>query len=224
MPKGVPKNGINKGWFKKKERITFACKNCGTTFLDISPRVFCSNECLLAWRSSHPSWNKGIPNTWSKGGFEKGHAPWNKGKKRLDITGDKHPMWRGGPPKCIDCGIEIWADRTRCRECWFRFARGENSSNWKGGFNHVIKRRATLAGAEGSHTDAEWNELKKHYNYMCLCCKQQEPFVKLTEDHIVPLSLGGSNDISNIQPLCKSCNCRKHTKPLNYINNTTILL
>ena len=69
----------------------------------------------------------------------------------------------------------------------------------------------------GSHTNIQWSELKKKYNYMCLCCKQQEPFIQLTEDHIVPLSIGGSNDISNIQPLCQSCNSIKHTKIINYL-------
>lgn len=93
---------------------------------------------------------------------------------------------------------------------------GEKAYQWKGGFNCSKKRRARINGAEGTHSETEWAELKKKYNYMCLCCKAQEPFVKLCEDHIVPLSVGGSNDISNIQPLCKSCNSRKFTKVIDY--------
>lgn len=78
------------------------------------------------------------------------------------------------------------------------------------------RRRSLKINAEGSHTVEEWQELKAYYKWTCLCCGQKEPDIILTEDHIIPLSRGGSNSIENIQPLCKICNSIKQTKVITY--------
>ena len=49
---------------------------------------------------------------------------------------------------------------------------------------------------------------------MCLRCGAKD--VLLTPDHVVPLSLGGSNLISNMQPLCGRCNSWKNVKVVDY--------
>ena len=69
-----------------------------------------------------------------------------------------------------------------------------------------LRRRAWLAGAHGSHTQEEWLAMVERYGNICLCCFKS---VSLTRDHVVPLSLGGTDYIENIQPLCLSCNARK---------------
>lgn len=45
--------------------------------------------------------------------------------------------------------------------------------------------------------------------YQCQSCRKTEAEAKLTVDHIVPLAKGGTNDISNFQTLCSSCNSSK---------------
>jgi len=46
-------------------------------------------------------------------------------------------------------------------------------------------------------------------NSQCQSCGKTEAVAKLQIDHIIPLAQGGSNDISNLQTLCNTCNQRK---------------
>lgn len=68
-------------------------------------------------------------------------------------------------------------------------------------------RRNLMLAVIGEHNNGEWETLKAQYNWTCPCCKKFG--IKLTEDHIIPLTKGGSDNIENIQPLCQSCNSRK---------------
>ena len=81
---------------------------------------------------------------------------------------------------------------------------------------HLKARRyAKEKNAEGSHTLIEWDKLKDSCGNVCVFCGSDE---KLTKDHIVPLSKGGTDYIENIQPLCRSCNSKKHNKIYIYEN------
>jgi len=78
------------------------------------------------------------------------------------------------------------------------------------------RRRALKYASKETHTEEEWQELKAFYNFKCLCCGQQEPDVKLTRDHVIPLTQGGSDSIDNVQPLCARCNSKKNNKHIDY--------
>lgn len=77
--------------------------------------------------------------------------------------------------------------------------------------HHVYRTRKTKAG--GFYTLSEWKYLCKKYDYRCLRCHKRR---KLTADHVIPVSMGGSSNISNIQPLCQPCNSKKGTKTTDY--------
>ncbi len=74
-------------------------------------------------------------------------------------------------------------------------------------------RRARIIGNGGSYTEVEWKELKEKYGNKCLRCKKKK---KLTVDHIIPISKGGTSNINNLQPLCKSCNSIKKDKTIDF--------
>lgn len=77
-----------------------------------------------------------------------------------------------------------------------------------------IRRRARKNNAEGSFTAQEWLDLCNKYGNKCLVpgCEN----INLTVDHVIPLIKGGSDWITNIQPLCHSCNSSKGTKTIDY--------
>lgn len=80
----------------------------------------------------------------------------------------------------------------------------------KANISHLKARRyAREKGAIGSHTLLEWNNLKAIHENKCIKCGEEK---KLTKDHVVPLSKGGTDFIENIQPLCRNCNSKKHNK------------
>lgn len=102
--------------------------------------------------------------------------------------------------------------------------KGEKSSFWKDGrtkqkgYASFYERRRQIKKLNngGSHTLFDWQTLKAQYNLTCPCCKRHEPEIKLTEDHIIPITRGGSDNIENIQPLCGTCNTKKMVKIIKY--------
>ncbi len=119
----------------------------------------------------------------------------------------------------------LWQEKNKDRVAEYREKNKEKIKKWVENNYERAKelwrkngkrRRSREYSAEGEHTLGEWELLKKQYGYTCLCCKKKEPKIELTEDHIIPLSRGGSDWIENIQPLCRSCNSKKHTKIIKY--------
>lgn len=75
-------------------------------------------------------------------------------------------------------------------------------------------RRTRIAENGGTYTLDEWTELCASYGNKCLCCGTVTE--QLAVDHVIPIIKGGSSDISNLQPLCLSCNSSKSSKVIDY--------
>lgn len=175
---------------------------------------FCSVDCYGKYKKTN-----GNSGQFKKGHkplkpFLKGHVPHNKGKNFVH----KGSFKKGHKFRATPEGNRRKAEKMM----------GSNNFFWQGGLTtperirYLCSRyRARRLNAEGSFKQKEWEDLKKKFNYTCLCCKKKEPEIKLTIDHIMPLSKGGSDYIENIQPLCGRCNRIKNVKYINYKHENT---
>lgn len=183
--------------FTENKKVTVECAICLKSLTTSQERIkegrgkFCSRTCYIQdWNKRIPGWNKGQSATWALGNqYRKGISNTNPNVS----YGSKNPNWKGG----ATVGKEN-------RQAYFLAKRHE--------------RRARLVKVGGSYSEIEWENLKKKYGYTCLCCKKSEPEIKLTLDHVIPIVKGGVNSIENIQPLCKSCNSKKHIDETDYRN------
>lgn len=55
----------------------------------------------------------------------------------------------------------------------------------------------------------EWISCLEHHDFKCATCKIRKGRKNLTLDHIISIGSGGSNSISNVQPLCFTCHAIK---------------
>lgn len=60
-------------------------------------------------------------------------------------------------------------------------------------------------------SDDKWSLVLNHYGNICACCGAHPEEKGFQQDHKVPRLHGGTDDLSNWQPLCDSCNNQKST-------------
>jgi 5-methylcytosine-specific restriction endonuclease McrA len=114
--------------------------------------------------------------------------------------------------------LHIYAARQKAYRAANRDAAREYQRKWRHANPEAAKaksgrRRARKLSAPGNFTAQEFSEMCRSFGQVCLSCGEKK---KLTADHVVPLSRGGSNYIANIQPLCLSCNDKKGTRTIDY--------
>jgi len=120
--------------------------------------------------------------------------------------------WRINNPSQKHAANLQWARKNRDKAVL-------SNLNWRRrnpekGIVYANARRAREADADGSFDAEEWRVFLQAFGGKCVCCGRK---AKLTVDHIVPLSCGGTNHIENLQPLCLKCNSAKGTKTINFL-------
>ena len=82
-----------------------------------------------------------------------------------------------------------------------------------------LKRSYRRKGSNrGSLSNKRRLEVLQRDKSTCQMCGAKAPEVELHIDHIIPVSKGGSNEIDNLQVLCKPCNLAKSNRHVLHIN------
>ncbi len=115
-------------------------------------------------------------------------------------TGADHPRWKGGDTATRDERIKD--GRAKQSVAKYRKLNPEKAKSWQ------LKRKLLMGKAIPVK---QIRDKLQQQNYLCIYCKTNI-YTKFHRDHIVPLALGGKNEISNIQMLCQSCNSKKWIK------------
>ncbi len=153
---------------------------------------------------------------------------WRQENKELSLQ--KHKDWVLANPEkmkeCLKKSRTKHKDKMRVkRQKIYRDNKEffqEKSREWRKNNPHKVKeiahrRICQLSKIEGKHTAKQIRELFNKQQCKCancISCITLTPKMPNTLhlDHIMPISKGGTNNISNIQLLCKDCNLRKHAK------------
>jgi 5-methylcytosine-specific restriction endonuclease McrA len=159
-----------------------------------------SNAYQRHWRDTNPEKVDQANRTYRQANLEKIRIAF---KRRRDANIERYRT----------IGRKAYANNVEKRRAYNRLYRKAHPERNR---EQVRTRRNRKYKAEGSHTEAEWAALKAQYNYTCLCCRRHEPDITLTRDHIIPITQSGSDWITNLQPLCHTCNSSKNTKSIDY--------
>jgi len=83
----------------------------------------------------------------------------------------------------------------------------EQRSNW-------TQRSARLGNAQERGYGHAWRKLRVHVlerdGYLCVYCAKANRHVQATDvDHSVPKYKGGTDEMDNLQSLCRKCHAKK---------------
>lgn len=179
------------------------CTKCGVNKPDIeykSPHLQC-NDCIHIrvnkWKKDHKAQHLKQVKEWKKNNRQRVR---DNSKKNYLLNKDS-----------ISSYMSQWhRDHPGKKREWTKKYFENNPLKAR---EYTASRRARVNNNGGSYIADELKLLFDACGGICLCCGKEKP---LTADHIVPISKGGSNEISNIQPLCQECNSRKGTKVIDY--------
>jgi hypothetical protein len=129
--------------------------------------------------------------------------------------GNQYAVFDGDIISITSTRYHLFAQSTVCVRCGIKgeyFAKERNAKR--------IRNLALPESVFFKATTQFW-----HFNLYAINAHGHE--ILMTQDHIIPRSRGGRNHLSNLQVMCRPCNCHKadflHYQSLLPFDDTTIL-
>lgn len=154
------------------------------------------------------SWNKALKIIGIEGGHERRYTPdeliqnlkniW----KEIGYPPGKRQLAKYGRKISESPYRKVWGSVRYACELLAKYDEGKISREVLRNENTEKNTRETIS------LNVRWKILKKD-NYTCVKCGQspaKNNDVELEIDHILPVAKGGTNNIENLQTLCKKCN------------------
>lgn len=160
-------------------------------------------QCISLWNKEHRKNNKEIAFLRDKRYREK-----NPEKVR-----ESSRKWREKNKEKKIESSRAYQERNRDKVNKYSREWAKKNSDRKNSYSR--NRRALSKSSEGSHTHDDVVRIFNMQNRMCANCGERlfrSGKKRMHVDHIVPLSLGGSNWPGNLQCLCPTCNLKKSSK------------
>ena len=125
--------------------------------------------------------------------FKEMRASWNA--RNRDKRAAYCRRWRANNP---EKKAQMWSD-------WYQKNKVRANANSR---RYRVRKRS----ATGDFSGEEWEAMKEMHEHRCAYC--HESGRELTQDHVVPLSKGGTHTWDNIAPACRFCNTSKKDRDL----------
>mgnify|MGYP000854513651 CR=1 FL=1 len=174
--------------YRKDQHREVPCAVCGKAVVKNGPgvkrRAVCSDRCRYHLTFGHDiSEHRELVGPVPK-------RPATPAPPQEAVIGRK---WTGG-----SCA---WCDKTFVGPLGSAYCSRKCARKW-----HKVQRRARERGAAGTYT---WSEVVRIYLAIGGCAYCGQPTTDVQPDHVIPLSRGGSNSITNVVPCCRPCNTDK---------------
>lgn len=134
---------------------------------------------------------------------------WGRNKQKTQIN---YKKWCDSNWTHLNQKSKLYRKNGHQKECYLRSFRWLKAHPERVSV-YSARRRTRIIDA-GFLSVNDWIDVLNRFDNICLRCNKTN--IRLTIDHIIPVSKGGTSDMDNLQPLCKSCNSFKNDKIIDY--------